>query len=176
MRSWFATILFFASPLLAKTKAGHSAASHARSPLKKWSHRLWQRHEELWKKREMLFAAGDRAQLPPNGAVYVGHMKLPILGQQTFMLRIESQSSARITLDGAMSLDELAEYASAGASDEGAGGDLHLNMDFNEPTLALLARYRTRIRSTLYNADGDYATLVICPPLLTIRVRLHRTR
>ena len=175
MHTWLASVLLLTAPLPIKTEAGHHHSA-ATSRIEKWSQKLWQRHEELWKKRELLFAARDDLQLPPNGAVYVGHMKLPLLGEQTFMLRIESRSSARITLVGAMSLDELAEYASEGASDESGSGNLQLNMNFNEPTLNLLARYRTRIRSTLYNPDGDYATLVICPPLLTIRVRLHRTR
>ena len=112
-------------------------------------------------------------RLPPRGALYTGHIKLPFLGAQTFMLRVQSRSAARITLIGAMMLDDTASYHEAGEDRDGA---IRLHMDFNEPTLQLLARYRTRISATVYHADGDYAILTIAPPFLpAIRVRLQRT-
>ena len=72
-------------------------------------------------------------------------MKLPILGDQVFMLRIVSRTKAKITLVGGMSLDEFAPYS----IDEKPGGPVRLRLDFNKPTLQLLARYRTRIRETM---------------------------
>ena len=119
-------------------------------------------------RRNLLFGQ----QLPPPGALYVGHMKLPILGQQTFMLRIVSRTKAKITLHGAMNLDEYGEYV----VERSSSGEVSLHVDFNEPTLALLNRFKTRIRHVKYFDEDDYAELTIAPLILpTFRVRLHRT-
>ena len=100
---------------------------------------------------------------------------LPILGEQTFMMRIVSRSVLRITLIGAMKLDELAPFREEASESEGTVR--RLSVAFNEPTRALLRRYRTRIRSTTYHEDGDYGMLEICPLFLpTIRVKMSRVR
>ena len=131
-----------------------------------WTKKLWQKHESH---RNLLFGR----RLPPPGALYVGHMKLPILGQQTFMLRIVSHTKAKITLHGAMNLDEYGDFV----VERSSSGEVSLLVDFNEPTLALLNRYKTRIRHVKYFDEDDYAELTIAPLILpTFRVRLHRTR
>ena len=49
-------------------------------------------------------------------------------------------------------------------------------MQFNTPTLDLLRRWRTRIKATRWYRDGDYATLLVAPPLIPpIRVKMWRT-
>ena len=109
------------------------------------------------------------------GSLYVGRINLPILGEQTFMMRIVSRSVLRITLIGAMNLDELAPFREEASESEGTVR--RLSVAFNEPTRALLRRYRTRIRSTTYHEDGDYGMLEICPLFLpTIRVKMSRVR
>ena len=135
--------------------------------LHSWTKRLWRQHvEDKW--------SHGRNKLPPTGALYVGQMKLPILGQQTFMLRIVSRTKAKITLHGAMNLDEYGKYVVDGYLD---AGSVSLLVDFNAPTRALLNRYKTRIRHVKYFPDDDYAELTIAPLILpAFRVRLHRTR
>ena len=121
----------------------------------------------------MELRGSSERRLPPHGSLYVGHIKLPILGAQTFMLRVDSRSRTRITLIGAMNLDD---HASFQVANEETDGSLRLQMEFNDPTLQLLASYRTRISATIYHPDGDYAVLVISPRWLpNIRVRLLRT-
>lgn len=105
---------------------------------------------------------------PQVGAYYTRVVGLPVLGQQRFSFTIISRTTARITLAGAMNLDEPAEY-----SVDESGKVL---FELNEPTRRLLRRYRTRLRSIQYDAAGDHTTITICPPLIPpIRVRLERT-
>tara|TARA_B110001452_G_scaffold254130_1_gene245414 strand:- start:325 stop:786 length:462 start_codon:yes stop_codon:yes gene_type:complete len=106
---------------------------------------------------------------PQVGAHYTRAVGLPVLGQQRFSFTIISRTTARITLAGAMNLDEPASY-----SVDESGKVL---FELNEPTRRLLRRYRTRLRSIQYDAAGDHTTITICAPLIPpIRVRLDRTR
>jgi hypothetical protein len=94
-----------------------------------------------------------------------------VLGKQTFKLRTETRTRARIILDGPISLNEEASYH----EEPLRGGVSSVRVKFNAPTLELLSRYRTRIRSTTYHVDGDYAMLELKPPLIPrILVKLHR--
>ena len=112
---------------------------------------------------------------PPYGAVYDCTVRMPIIGEQTFMLRVLSRTHAQIVLRGKLNLDEPAKYWTEVNS--GTEGRTRIRIAFNEPTLDLLARWRTRIRAVWYEHDGDYAILVIAPPLIpAIRVRLARRR
>jgi len=116
---------------------------------------------------------------PPVGAVYSAVLKMPLIGRQTFILRILRRKRiavetdgierglAQITLIGAMNLDEPAEFT--------VGGDGQIELDFNAATVALLRRMRTRIRSCTYYMQEDYTVLVVAPPLVpAIHVRLLR--
>ena len=108
---------------------------------------------------------------PAVGATYVGTMSMPILGKQTFMIRVLTRSHAQITLVGALNLDEPAKYA---MSSDGSGV---LEIEFSPPTLALLWRYRTRIRSVKYSRSDDSCRLVIQPGwswIPAFHVRLSR--
>ena len=93
------------------------------------------------------------------------------------MMRIVSRSVLRITLIGAMNLDELAPFREEDGLSSSESSARKLHIEFNEPTRTLLANYRTRIRSSTYHEDGDYGMLEICPLFLpTIRVKLLRVR
>eukprot|EP00966_Prymnesium_polylepis_P275409 6363015-Prymnesium_polylepis.1 len=81
--------------------------------------------------------------MPPNGAVYLASVHMPIIGEQTFVLTVVSRTHARILLRGrALNLDEPAEYREEQTDEK--RGRTTLRMLFNEPTQALLARWRTR--------------------------------
>jgi hypothetical protein len=115
---------------------------------------------------------------PPAGAVYRAVLKMPLIGQQTFMLEILrrrcavdstgcERGLAQITLAGAMNLSEPAEFT--------VGEDGRIDLDFNDATKALLRRMRTRIRSCTYCQEEDRSVLVVAPPLVpAIHVRMLR--
>ena len=70
-------------------------------------------------------------------------------------------------------LDEQATYIEEQSK---TAGVVSLVMFFNKPTLELLKKWRTRIRATRWHREGDYATLVVSPPLIPpIHVKMHRT-
>lgn len=168
-----------ATLLIAAMTAGGNAPTTTKTntdkaggTLQAWTHRLQQQQQALLQQTDKLFG---NQRLPPSGALYVGHIKLPILGQQTFMLRIVSRTRAKIILVGAMNLDEYGHYTVASSRPDEPFVSLLVN--FNEPTLALLDRYKTRIRAVKYFDGADVAELEICPLILpTIRVRLNRVR
>jgi hypothetical protein len=160
-----------------------------------WTKQLWQRRDDIWRQHEEQWRLRHGSRRPPNGAhdsaalrpytsspptaladaacagaVYVGTMKMPVIGRQTFMLRVLSWHRCQIVLIGPLSLDEPAEYAEESAS---ASGVVSLAMTFNQPTLDLLRRWRTRIRQTQYHRDEDYATILVAPPLIPpIRIKM----
>ena len=141
-----------------------AAKTAAPSP-KPW----WQRHNEL---RERFHNPFDKHERPPTGAVYVGTMKMPVIGRQTFMLRLLGWQRCQIVLIGPLALDEPAAYSER----FDANGVITLDMHFNEPTIDLLRRWRTRIKATRWHKDGDYAELVVSPPLIRpIKIKMWRT-
>lgn len=114
---------------------------------------------------------------PPIGALYSATLGMPVIGGQTFMFKIvtrrrghcpgEYRGRAQVTLKGAMNLDEPADFY--------LHRDGTIDLRFNEPTLALLSRMRTRIVDASYSVADDFTELVISPPLWRhIRVKLRR--
>ena len=129
-------------------------------------HEEWQWHESRWLRRL------DRAGRPPTGAVYMATVKMPVIGSQTFMLRLTGRNRCQIVLSGPLSLNEPASF-----TEEHNDVDtvVTLVMNFNDPTLELLRRWRTRIKATTWHRDGDYAMLVVAAPLIPpIRIRMPR--
>ena len=127
----------------------------------------WRRHEQALRLRL------DSNNRPPPGAIYVATVNMPVIGSQTFMLRVTERQRCQIVLIGPLSLNEPASYTEeASESDDVAS----LVMRFNEPTLDLLRRWRTRIKATTWHRDGDWAELLVSPPLIpAIRIRMART-
>ena len=128
------------------------------------AHSLFKSHRDAW---QLLLS---RPPAPTVGALYVGSMRMPVIGQQTFMLRITGRHSARIILRGALNLDEPAIWS---AANDGSG---RVDIEFNEPTIDLLRRWKTRISGVSYRYEDDTCQLIIAPPLIpAIRMRLRRT-
>ena len=89
------------------------------------------------------------------------------------MLRVLSRTQAQIILRGPLGLDEPAQYWAE--AEAGTDGRTRIRIAFNERTLELLARWKTRIRAVWYDTSDDYAIIVIAPPLIpAIRLRLER--
>ena len=141
-------------------------AGSSTTGLPSWTHLLREQSHELWSRHAARREAG-----PAVGALYVGAIHMPIIGMQTFMLKIVSRHRARIILVGHLNLDEPASYA---GPHDGTGA---VDIEFNEPTQDLLRRWKTRIRSVSYWHDDDTCQLEISPPLIpAIRVLLRRDK
>ena len=197
-------LLLFAAAALQSSPAAAGPPS-ASSGGESWHSRWWRQQQDnfflnhghrlaLWPPH-----ANSAKNLPPKGAIYVGVMNMPVIGRQTFALRILGRNSAQIILIGRLNLDEPATFqaeplsddaarsssssSSGGGSDSGSGGSgsigkrvVNMLIDFNRPTLELLSNWKTRITRCTYDADEDYATITISPPLVpSIRVKMRRT-
>lgn len=169
-------------PFLVLVTAAAATIDHPRSALvasSKLFEKLQQQREELVHTDLSLFRFRGDAALPSPGAAYEGTMNMPVIGRQTFRVQFLTQNNARITLTGKINLDEPADYSpdveEGGALRKWKDGSITLLMDFNEPTVQVLRSWNTKIRATRYTNDGDYATLVIKPPLIpAISVKLHK--
>jgi len=139
-----------------------------------WTRNIWNRQEAAWRQRRDQWCLQlDRSARPPTGAVYVGVMKMPVIGKQTFMLRVLGRQRCQIVLIGRLMLNQPATYVEDRTTKV---GDIELVMCFNEPTQDLLRRWRTRIKATRWHRDGDYATLVVQAPLIPpITIKMLRT-
>lgn len=65
--------------------------------LRAWTQKnekLWRQHEAMWRHRR------TPSFRPPSGAVYVGTMHMPVIGKQSFVLKIRSRQRCQITLIG----------------------------------------------------------------------------
>jgi hypothetical protein len=113
----------------------------------------------------------NRQPVLPVGAVYVGHSNVPVFGRQSFILQTVTRTRAKIALVGPMKLDEELFYR-----EEADCNDVcRYHVELNEATQKFLKRFRTRISSTTYHVDGDYALLHVKPAIFpTISVRLDR--
>lgn len=104
---------------------------------------------------------------PPIGARYERELRLPVIGLQKLSLHILTKSAARITLIGALNLDEPIKY-----SIDSAG---NLLFQLSERTIRLLRRLGVSLRAAEYTPDGDSAAVTISPPMIPpIRIALAR--
>ena len=128
---------------------------------------LLRRQEEQWRGRLHQLNSAR----PPPGAVYVGTMNMPVIGRQTFVLRLLGRQRCQIVLIGPLSLNEPATYAEERVRKR--EDTLVLAVDFNAATLDFLKAWRTRIRECTWHVDGDYATILIKAPVIpAIRVKM----
>ncbi|KAL3906414.1 MAG: hypothetical protein SGPRY_010554 [Prymnesium sp.] len=145
-----------------------ACGGEVRRPASEWGRLLEERRSWL-----LSLPRATRHALPC--ATYACTLNMPLIGKQSFTLVVLSQSKARIILEGKLSLDQPASYTLSLPSP--ASHRLALIMQFNRPTLELLSRWRTRIRSVLYDRERDITTLVVAPPLVPpIHVRMRRVR
>lgn len=181
--------------LLALLRPSAAAVPPSASAGESWHSRWWrQQHDNFLLNHGHRLAlwppqVSGAKNLPPKGAIYVGVMNMPVIGRQTFALRILGRNSAQIILIGRLNLDEPATFQAEPLSDDSSGssssstggssvgkGVVNMLIDFNRPTLELLGNWKTRITRCTYDADEDYATITISPPLVpSIRVKLRRT-
>ena len=82
------------------TRPTDSWASAITSSFTSWTSAWTRKNEELWRRQEELWRRLDRGARPPAGAIYVGTMNMPVIGRQTFMLKVLGRQRCQITLIG----------------------------------------------------------------------------
>lgn len=100
----------------------------------------------------------ERPSLFVPGSMYRSEVTVPVLGPQSFMLKILDDSTARILIRGVLKLDDSISYA----VDEATG---KISFILTEKTKRVLRRFGTKLGSVGYDADRDEAQLVVKPPL-----------
>ena len=110
-----------------------------------------------------------RGASPPTGAVYKKTLPIPVLGRQSFHLRILSDRRAHLRIDGVLSVDEILDYK---VKPCGAFSIL-----IPDGLQNLLRKFRTRLVEFGYDSATDLPYVVVSPPLPTkIRIQLARVQ
>ena len=92
------------------------------------------------------------------GSIYRSEMSVPVLGPQSFVLKILDDTTARIWIRGVLKLEDSIEYT----VDDTTG---KIAFVLTDKTKRLLRRFGTRLGSVGYDADRDEAQLEVQPPL-----------
>lgn len=103
------------------------------------------------------------------GSVYQSEVVLPILGAQTFLLKIVNSQTAHIIIRGVLRLDDLVEYTTCHESGK-------INFNLSTKTKRILKRFRTSLGHVAYDEGKDEATLEVRPPLpmpITLLFKRH---
>ena len=78
-----------------------TAADTTANALSQWTRKLWDKQQEVFREQQVAWQRRlDRNGRPPVGAIYVGTMKMPVIGRQTFMLRVLDRQRCQIVLIG----------------------------------------------------------------------------
>ena len=92
------------------------------------------------------------------GSIYRSEMSVPVLGPQSFVLKILDDTTARIWIRGVLKLDDSIEYTVDEATRK-------ISFVLTDKTKRLLRRFGTRLGSVGYDPDRDEARLEVQPPL-----------
>lgn len=91
------------------------------------------------------------------GSIYRSEVSVPVLGPQSFVLKIIDENTARIWIRGVLKLDDSIRYA---VDDMG-----RISFMLTDKTKRILRRFGTRLGSVGYDAERDEARLEVQPPL-----------
>ena len=84
-----------------RSSAPRAPSGDAVGALSQWTRKLLDKQEELWREQQAAWQRRlTRGGRPPNGAIYVGTMSMPVIGRQTFMLRVLNGQRCQIVLIG----------------------------------------------------------------------------
>ena len=107
------------------------------------------------------------APSPPTGAIYKKTLPIPVLGRQTFTLRILSDRRAHLQIAGVMNVDQILYYK---VKPCGA-----FSMPLPEELQRVLRKFRTRLVEFGYDRVTDLPYVVVSSPLPTnLRIQLVR--
>lgn len=109
-----------------------------------------------------------RAVGPPVNAMYELEVKIPIIGQQRFQLKILSLYHAELIINGVLEVKDIIPYR----VDPKDGG---LSFTLSDNTKRILKKFRTTLVSASYCTKTDTPSIVVSPPLPTnINLNLRR--
>lgn len=98
-----------------------------------------------------------RAALFVPGSIYRSEVSVPVLGPQSFVLKIIDENTARIWIHGVLKLDDSIRYT---VDEMGK-----ISFVLTDKTKRILRRFGTRLGSVGYDAELDEARLEVQPPL-----------
>ena len=112
-------------------------------------------------------ANADVVRGPPLGAVYHRALHVPVLGRQSFRLRILDNGRAHLCVDGVLEIDEIMDYQ---VRPSGA-----FSLILPDRLQQVLNRFRTKLVDFGYDRVNDLPFVVVSPPIPTkIHIRLLR--
>lgn len=115
-------------------------------------------HDPIPLLKQSTGTAIGRPSLFIPGSTYRTDVSVPVLGTQSFVLKILDDSSARIWIRGVLKLEDSISYA----VDEVSG---EITFVLTEKTERVLRRFGTRLGDVGYDAERDEARLEIKSPL-----------
>lgn len=104
---------------------------------------------------------------PSVGAQYHLQKKIPVLGNQTFQLRILQENLAELIINGVLEVKDIVHYT----VDE----DGELSFTLSEKTNMILKRFRTKLLAATYCPKTDRSSIIVQPPL-PMKLSLHLKR
>lgn len=105
---------------------------------------------------------------PSVGAQYHLQKKIPVLGKQTFQLKILQENIAELLIDGVLEVKDVIHYT----VDERSG---ELSFTLSEKTNMILKRFRTKLLAATYCPKTDRSSIIVQPPL-PMKLSLHLKR
>ena len=105
---------------------------------------------------------------PSVGAQYNLQKKIPVLGKQTFQLKILQENIAELLIDGVLEVKDVIHYT----VDERSG---ELSFTLSEKTNMILKRFRTKLLAATYCPKTDRSSIIVQPPL-PMKLSLHLKR
>ncbi|CAB9497985.1 expressed unknown protein [Seminavis robusta] len=104
---------------------------------------------------------------PPIGATYEKAIGIPVLGRQTFSLRILSDDTAHLLVKGMLFLDEVIPYTIT------SGGCLDCSL--SENALRCMRKVRASLQEVGYDGVTDTPYVKVSTPL-PVPVKIHLKR
>jgi hypothetical protein len=105
---------------------------------------------------------------PQVGASYNLKTKIPVIGIQTFQLRILSEDIAELVINGVLGIKDTIHYKVDQQSGE-------LSFSLSERTKMVLKRFRTKLLKVTYCPQKDMPSIIVRPPL-PMNLTLHLNR
>lgn len=105
---------------------------------------------------------------PPLNSYYETTMKIPIIGYQSFRLRIKSTTLAELVIEGILNINDEVPYSVNEVTGE-------LNFCLSQVTTSILRKFRTKLIKASYCHKTDTPMIEVRPPLpTTIKIRMKR--
>lgn len=165
-----ATLVAFCALLMSSSLSGltfGTLISSKRNPFS--SHRASMEHDfQQSVDNSEISVSVHMCSLPPTGATYSKSMKFPVIGRQSFQLHFLTRRTARLIINGMLSMDEIINYSVQPETGK-------FTFALSKTTKHVLRRYRTKLGDVGYHAETDTPFVDIFPPL-AMKVRLHLCR